>query len=154
MRFDAAPFSNEVNVREATNSVGRQVSTSVGSSSDGLIVKQLFRREVNAQLISRWRDLQNRSCHSNAFLSPDFLLPAWNYLDPNGNSFLLTVEEKSSDRLLALGCFEQSPASPSLPFRHIVAAKTIHSYRTGLLLDDKVTVHRLVSSDGVGWPLK
>lgn len=37
---------------------------------------------------------------------------------------------------MGLGCFEHSLASRSLPLRHLVAAKTIHSYRTGFLLDD------------------
>jgi CelD/BcsL family acetyltransferase involved in cellulose biosynthesis len=101
-----------------------------------LIVREVARDEVTTDLIVRWRDLESRSCHVNAFLSPDFLLPAWKWLEPDGSSFLLTVEERRGGRLRALGCFQQSAASRSLPLPHLVAAKTIHSFRTGLLLDE------------------
>lgn len=101
-----------------------------------LIVREVARHDVTPDLIVRWRDLESRSCHVNAFLSPDFLLPAWKWLEPDGTSFLLTVEERQGGRLRALGCFQESPASRSLPLPHLVAAKTIHSFRTGLLLDE------------------
>lgn len=101
-----------------------------------LIVQAVARHDVTADLIARWRDLESRSCHVNAFLSPEFLLPAWKWLDPDGSSFLLTVEERQGGRLRALGCFQESPASWSLPLPHLVAAQTIHSFRTGLLLDE------------------
>lgn len=101
------------------------------------VVKRIPRQEVTAELITRWRDLESRSCHVNAFLSPDFLLPAWKWMEPAGGSFLLTVEEVPSGRLRALGCFEDAQADTSLPLPHLVAAKTIHSFRTGLLLDEE-----------------
>lgn len=100
-----------------------------------LIVREISRDEVTADLISRWRDLESRSCHVNAFLSPEFLVAAWKWLEPAGNSFLLTVEERGSGRLRALGCFQTSPGSRLLPLPHLIAARTIHSFRTGLLLD-------------------
>ncbi len=116
-------------------SLGRAPDNDLDPCHD-LIVREVARQDVTADLIVRWRDLESRSCHVNAFLSPDFLLPAWKWLEPGGSSFLLTVEERQSGRLRALGCFEESPASTSLPLPHLVAAKTIHSFRTGLLLDE------------------
>ena len=102
-----------------------------------LVVKTVARQEVTADLIARWRDLESRSCHVNAFLSPDFLLSAWKWLEPDGRSFLMTVEEGQSGRLRALGCFEESPPNKCLPLPHLTASKTIHSFRTGLLLDEE-----------------
>lgn len=101
-----------------------------------LVVREVARSEVTPDLIARWRDLESRSCHTNAFLSPEFLLPAWKWLEPDGRSFLLTVEERQSGRLRSLGCFQESPGSRLMAVPHLVAAKTIHSFRTGLLLDE------------------
>lgn len=104
-------------------------------SNSDLIVREISRDEVTAELISHWRDLESRSCHVNAFLSPEFLVPAWKWLESTGNSFLMTVEERRSGQLRALGCFQSAPGSRLLPLPHLIAARTIHSFRTGLLLD-------------------
>ena len=101
-----------------------------------LVVREVARDEVTPDLVARWCDLETRSCHANAFLSPEFLLPAWKWLEPDGNSFLLTVEERQTGRLRSLGCFQESPGSRLLALPHLVAAKTMHSFRTGMLLDE------------------
>lgn len=112
------------------------VSLSLNPSVDSdFIVREVARQDVTSDLIDRWRDLESRSCHVNAFISPEFLLAAWKHLDPEGKSFLITVEERRSGRLTALGCFEESPADTFFPLPHLTAAKTVHTFRTGMLLD-------------------
>ena len=108
-----------------------------------LVVQEVARQDVTPELIQRWRDLESRSCHVNAFMSPEFLLPAWRYLEPDGNSFLITVEDRQSGRLTALGCFQESPATRELPLPHLMAAKTVHTFRTGMLLDNETASQTL-----------
>lgn len=100
-----------------------------------LVVRRTDHRDITEDLIARWRDLEARSCYANAFLSPEFLLPAWKWLEPTNQSFLLTVEDHSSRRLVALGYFEESPSSRLLPLPHLAAARTMYTSRTGLLVD-------------------
>ena len=119
------------------NFPGQSYSRPDEGTQPQLVVRKIAHQDVTPAFIHRWQDLVSRSCHHNAFLSPDFLLPAWKWLGCDQKSFLITVEEKLGGRLRALGCFEESPGNSSLPLPHLEAVKTNYSVRSGLLLDEE-----------------
>lgn len=107
-------------------------SNEIGSS---IFVQQVSRCEISAALIDHWRDLERRSCHSNAFLSADFLLPAWALLPRRNDAFLLLVTDRTNGKLLALGAFLDRCATRVFPAPHLQCERTIHTFRTGILVD-------------------
>ena len=130
---------------EIRQTVGRQIPSCLswtdfvtgrsGESTSHLEVQLVSPRELTAEFVDHWKDLEQRSCHSNAFIGPDFLLPAWSLLPSQHEPLLLVVRERTSGQLMALGTFQRCWGSRTLPLPHLVAARTIHSFRTGILVD-------------------
>lgn len=103
-----------------------------------LRVLTLRRDQVDADVLRKWRDLANRSCHHNAFLLPEFVTSSWHHLDPREDDVLLVVEEPSYGRWLAAGAFHLYQATRKLAVPHALASRCRHTYRTGLLLDNEL----------------
>lgn len=101
--------------------------------------------DVDDHLIRDWTDLVSRAVESNAFLAPGFVLPATQFLHNANEVFLVTVRSENG-QLIALGVFERMPASRNVPFSHVRALKTMHSFRSGLLVD---TQQLLTGLDGI-----
>jgi CelD/BcsL family acetyltransferase involved in cellulose biosynthesis len=92
--------------------------------------------EIDGAMVAAWADLEARTLEPNAFLSPYFVLPALRHLPTEAPPVILLAE--SPDRrasLLGIGVFERRPSSSTLPVPHLFAYRSIHSYRTGLLVD-------------------
>lgn len=106
------------------------------AASGRLQVRIIQRGDVTPEFIAHWRNLETHSIHPSVFLSADFLVPAWQRLEPEKSSFLMTVSEPDTGRLLLLGNFDDAAPTSNFPLPHLVAAKTIHTFRTHLLLDD------------------
>ncbi len=85
--------------------------------------------------IDAWRALEDHAVDPNAYLSPDFVVPALRYLTPERDVTIVVVRSGGcGDALAAAGVFERIPSS----LRHPLAAATgylsPHSFAGGLLL--------------------
>ena len=101
---------------------------------EGGYVAQLrpFPCETSPAFEAAWRDLEHRSLLRNPFLSPSFLLPqSW---EKSPSAQLLTIIDGQGNWLLA-GLFERVSGSRQLPLPHLRAIRTVHSYKTGMLVD-------------------
>lgn len=101
--------------------------------------------DVDDRLVSDWTDLVSRAAESNAFLAPSFVLPATQFLHKANDVFLVTVRSEGG-QLIGLSVFERMPASRNVPFAHVRALKTMHSFRSGLLIDSQ---QLLTGLDGI-----
>ena len=104
-------------------------------SKTAMNVKVLAQEDIDSSAIARWRDLARRSCHHNPFLLPEFILPAWKHLTPDREQVLIIVESSQDGRWLAAGGFSVAQTTSGLPVPHAVAATSVYTFRTGLLLD-------------------
>jgi CelD/BcsL family acetyltransferase involved in cellulose biosynthesis len=101
----------------------------------GLSVRQLHPREVDAAALVRWKSLAIRSSHQNPFLWPEFVIAGWEHLTPADRYRLWIVEDAVSSEWL-LACPLHLPrCTRELPWPHATSFQTIHSFRSGLLLD-------------------
>lgn len=93
--------------------------------------------DVDAQTIEAWFHLSENALHANAFLSPYFILPAAKYLDPTAEIILVLAERISNHtiQLVGVGAFDERTANRLIPFRHLIAYRSCHSFSSGLLLD-------------------
>lgn len=126
-------MSAGVLVEEPVNRHATGVERARTASSFG--VRRVERSELTVAFLESWRDLESRSCHSNAFLSPDFFVPAWRLLPARDDAFLMAVSERDTGRLMALGAFSERIGNHILPLPHLQAAQTMHTFRTGILVD-------------------
>lgn len=104
-------------------------------SSDGYLIQmRSFPCESSPAFEAAWRDLEQRSLHRNPFLSPSFLLPqVLSHLIPEQLRLLTVIDQQG--RWLMAGLFEVVSGDRNLPLRHLRAAQTEHTYKTGLLID-------------------
>ncbi|MEA2749143.1 MAG: hypothetical protein QOI41_3286 [Myxococcales bacterium] len=102
-----------------------------------LHVRQLGVRELAGPLLDAWSDLEGRAAEPNAFLSPHFIVPALQHLDPDVEPVVLVVKGGSgaNEALLAVGVFVSVKASRVCPVPHLVGYASRHSYLGGLLVD-------------------
>jgi Acetyltransferase (GNAT) domain len=95
---------------------------------------------LDEETISRWGLLEERALESNAYLSPRFVIPAARHLagPKEAPEILFVFVEKVNggvDRLSGAGVFLPSAGTPSLPFPHLKAFLSPHSFLSGLLID-------------------
>ncbi len=89
--------------------------------------------ELDENFIERWRALEARSIADNAYLSPDFVIPALKHLTPDLNFAIIAVENEK--QMLALGVFEISKGNKQLPCPFLTTYLSPHSFIGGLLID-------------------
>jgi CelD/BcsL family acetyltransferase involved in cellulose biosynthesis len=87
--------------------------------------------------ISDWKYLESRAVEANAFLSPNFVIPAIRYLENNSKVNILTIYKKSpgSPELVGVFVFKLCNFSKLSPFPHISAFHSRHSFLSGILAD-------------------
>jgi CelD/BcsL family acetyltransferase involved in cellulose biosynthesis len=100
-----------------------------------LRVRTIRVAELTPEVVRAWADLEGRSLHFNAFLSPHFILPAIRHLTSDKNVLILLVESPSPSQLLGLGVFEINRPSLIWPLPYLTAYRPPHSYLNGLLID-------------------
>lgn len=93
--------------------------------------------QVDDRLIEAWRELEENALQPNAFLSPNFVLPAKKYLLPDESTEIILVERKSpaGTSLIGAGVFSARQPIRLIPFVHRDAFRSTHSFATGLLID-------------------
>ncbi len=106
---------------------------SVRPAGFGLVVvdpSQLSRTAIDA-----WHNLEERSCHRNPFLSPEFVLPAVARLDRK-TVRLVVAHREGSGEWLGLAVLRPGVVSPEIPLPHAKGEDSIYTFRTGLLVDE------------------
>jgi hypothetical protein len=100
-------------------------------------VRVLSRADIDATLIDQWERLEQRSLEANAFLSPHFVIPALEHLTPDLAVDIVAVfgPQQHEESLLGIGIFSRQPPTRQMPLPRLVAYRSPHSYRTGLLID-------------------
>lgn len=100
-------------------------------------VVQVRLEELDAVAIREWRALEHRALEANAYLSPDFVLPATRHLRGDADPVPLFVyaHDGISRQLVGVGVFEERGPSRRFPLRHLCAYRSLHSFLTGLLVD-------------------
>jgi CelD/BcsL family acetyltransferase involved in cellulose biosynthesis len=104
-----------------------------------LRVRTIRPAELTPDIVRAWADLEGRSLHSNAFLSPHFVLPAIRHLTSDKNILILLVESPTTSQLRGVGVFEIKRPSFISPFPYLTAYRPPHSYLNGLLIDREFT---------------
>ena len=85
--------------------------------------------ELSAHL-SAWQELVNRSLEENVYLQPEFLIPAFEFRQFNGEPLAVFIYEvnKHERRLAMVAAFEQYRSSIRIPFAHLHATAGQHGY--------------------------
>lgn len=108
-------------------------------SSAPLRVLALDPRTLEKRTIDAWRALETRALEPNAYLSPDFVLPALAHLDREAGIIALFVEalQPSDEKPHIVGVLlaQVSPGVLAFPLPHLRAYRSRHSYLSGTLLD-------------------
>lgn len=114
-------------------------SPPVARAVDASLIKtrQLHPHELGAAEFQAWLRLEARSVEPNAYLSPHFVMPAVQYLDPGRRPLIVAAEHSQQGELewLGMGVFHNSLASRLCPVPHWVGYLSRHSYLNGLLAD-------------------
>lgn len=106
----------------------------------GFRVRPVRFHELDEETIARWALLEERALGSNAYLSPRFVIPAVRHLagPKEASEILFVFVEKVKggvDGLSGAGVFLRSTGTTSLPFPHLKAFLSPHSFLSGLLID-------------------
>ena len=96
-------------------------------------VRVLRPEELDAPFLASWNALESRALAPNAFLSPNFVLPAVRHLTPHADVRIAAIEMFGT--LCGLGVFELRGPTRALPVRHLASYECIHSYAGSVLID-------------------
>ena len=121
-----------------------------GGTSRRMRFEWLGMDDVTPEFVSRWRALGLAATTPNVYLMPEFMLPAIRYLEADKTHRLAALWNADRSDLLVLGIFDVVPRTWRFPFSRLSAAKSKHSFQTGVLVRfgvDSVAVDRFV--DGV-----
>ncbi|WP_197444311.1 GNAT family N-acetyltransferase [Maioricimonas rarisocia] len=109
-------------------------ATAAARGEDGTLTIHCQRlQDANHHLLCGWRRLAQQCLEPNAFLAPDFVLPATRHLQPASQP-LLVWGETPTGRIVGLGVFEAVAGSPRLPLPHLRSWQTIHTFLDGFLV--------------------
>ena len=96
-----------------------------------------FRYEdVDDDLVESWKNLGLRSREDNAYLSPDFVLPAIKYLADDSRVYITAAYREEDSSLCGIGVFTYRFGTIDFPLPHFESFKSTHSYLTGVLLEE------------------
>lgn len=107
------------------------------SAAAGLSTRVLNPRALEAVDLAAWQALENRALEPNGYLSPHFVLPALQHLDPQLEPALFVAEHtvEGERRLLGLALLHRGAPGRALPLPHLRAYQSRHSYLGHWLLD-------------------
>ncbi|MBI5307188.1 MAG: GNAT family N-acetyltransferase [Planctomycetes bacterium] len=112
---------------------------SIKHDSVNIKINILRCNDIGNDIVNQWSDLEGRAAYGNAFLSPNFILPAVKYLTPDNAPLFLIVTKTTNieNKMIGMGIFEYSLGTKKFPLPHLKAYRTPHSYLGGLLIDDE-----------------
>ncbi len=94
-------------------------------------VKRQALTKASEAFLDEWRELEDQAVEGNAFLSPEFIVPAACHLTPKAR--VVTLSVRDGDDLVGLGVFEERRPSVRIPMVHYRAYRCEHTYMSGLL---------------------
>lgn len=102
-----------------------------------VLIRAFPSTRIDEGFVADWVALEGRAVDGNACLSPHFVLPALQYLDPRKRTVLLSIvrTDSTGDRLIGLGVFVARPPTRRFPLPHLEAYRSRHTFLTGMLLD-------------------
>jgi hypothetical protein len=100
-----------------------------------LSVRALDVRDLPAEVITAWADLEERALEPNAYLSPHFVLPSARYINPGEPLVALLVERGPARRLVAVLVARPVTGTRAFPVPHLLAYRSRYSFLNGMLLD-------------------
>jgi hypothetical protein len=94
-------------------------------------------QDLTERDVSAWKSLESRAIEANAFLSPNFVIPAIRHLESRSKNYILTINKNSagSSDLVGLFAFKVSNFSKLFPLPHLSAFHSRHSFLTSILAD-------------------
>jgi hypothetical protein len=98
------------------------------------------RSSLSDCMITQWRDLENSAFESNIYLSPDFILPALEFLSATTHPIFIFIYQhtETHSKMVFAGVFEETAARIKQPFKTLTSYTTPHSFLAGILLDEKI----------------
>ena len=92
--------------------------------------------DITDEFLADWRNLEDSTFEDNVYLSPDFVIPAIARLTPDIDFVIFAVRTNSpnSEKLIAVGVFEEGKSCMRFPFRYLTAYQSIHSFLSGLMI--------------------
>lgn len=115
----------------------------IGASPDiAFSIRRIEWAAMDSRLLRDWSELEQRALEKNAYLSPRFVVPAVRHLDAAAPPFLLLVlaNAGSDERLVGLGVFRHAGPTCRFPLRHLVSYRCVHSFLSGILIDEHFAV--------------
>lgn len=113
------------------------MESNIPTSTDQFYTRLIEPRELTGPDISAWKELEANSLEPNAFLSPNFVIPAIRYLEKDSKPYLLLVYKKGASELVGVFAFKYNKFSYFFPFPHISAFHSRHSFLTNILADER-----------------
>ncbi len=106
-------------------------------SSDAKVYYSI--NSIDQDLISRWRVLAHDAISANAYLTPEFVIPADKLLTTDSDLVIIIVEEQilNETKLIALGVFQVIQPTLKLPFTYLTTYRSTHSFLGGILAHKK-----------------
>lgn len=90
---------------------------------------------LDATFVTRWRRLEALALEPNAYLSPDFVLPALRHVDRDPSWRIVAVSGPAGDgELLVLGLFRSCRGNRAMPLPHLQGHRGEHGFLGGLLV--------------------
>lgn len=107
-------------------------------------VEVLDPASLSDAFLQRWRRLEAQALEPNAYLSPDFALPALRHVDRDGRCRVVAVSAREgAPELLALGLFRPCRGNRLLPLPHLQGHLGEHGFLGGLLVRRDAAVEAL-----------
>lgn len=102
-----------------------------------ITTRAIHTRDLTDSLVEQWEKLESCALEPNAFLSPQFILPALRHLTPQSEPLFLLVEAHGAggSRLVGLAVVEHAPGTMWFPLPHLRCFRTKHSFLDGLLVE-------------------
>ncbi len=94
--------------------------------------------DLDQAFIRRWRMLGKHALSPNAYLTPEFIIPAQKLLTPNIDIVIISIEKKIINEviLIGLGVFQIVQPSFKIPFKYLTTYRSTHSFLGGILLHE------------------
>ena len=101
-------------------------------------------QELDERTISAWESLEERALECNAYLSPQFVIPAMQHMGDKKeveDTIFVFVENTNAigSDLIGVGIFVRSPGVRAFPLPHLRAFYPLYSSISGLLVDRSET---------------
>lgn len=103
------------------------------SSKKVRVIRSL--EELNDDLVSQWRQLEDASAEGNVYLSPDFVISSFRFLAPSIAPIIIFISHTNDglEQMVFVGVFQTKNANVIRPFSCLSSYKSPHTLLSGFL---------------------